>query len=109
MAMNCICCGKTFKYGWQMKENIGVCEDCIKSVEIHLNNASVELNDLKNTNTFEETKTKVISTLNAENDKETIEYLTALIHPFFHSIFYHSLLCFLFSTKLFAIVYQSIR
>lgn len=79
MAMNCICCGKTFKYGWQIKENIGVCEDCIKPVEIHLNNASAELNDLKNTNTFEETRNKVISTLNAENDKETIEYLTALL------------------------------
>ncbi len=79
MAMNCICCGKSFKYGWQIKENIGVCEDCIKPVEIHLNNASVDLNDLKNANKFEETKNKVISTLNAENDKETIEYLTAIL------------------------------
>ncbi len=86
MAMNCICCGKSFKYGWQIKESTGVCENCIKPVETHLNNVGVELNDLKNTNTFEKTKNKVISTLNAEKDKETIEYLTALLDKIY-SIF----------------------
>lgn len=86
MAMNCICCGKTFKYGWQIKENMGVCEDCIKPVEMHLNNANIELTDIKNKDTFEETKNKVISTLNAENDKDTIEYLTTVLDKIYSSI-----------------------
>lgn len=86
MAMNCICCGKTFKYGWQIKENMGVCEDCIKPVEMHLNNANIELTDIKNKDTFEETKNKVISTLNAENDKDIIEYLTTVLDKIYSSI-----------------------
>lgn len=84
--MNCICCGKTFKYGWQIKENMGVCEDCIKPVEMHLNNANIELTDIKNKDTFEETKNKVISTLNAENDKDIIEYLTTVLDKIYSSI-----------------------
>ena len=80
MTMNCICCGKSFKYGWQLKENVGICDDCLKPIEIYLNTADVDLNDLKNTKTFEETKNKVISILSVEKDKEIIEYLTTVLN-----------------------------
>ena len=86
MEMKCICCGKTFKYGWQVKEKVGVCEECIKPVEMYLSNANVELNDLKNVNIFEETKNKLVSDLNSEKDKETIEYLTAFLDRIYNAV-----------------------
>lgn len=79
MTMNCICCGKSFKYGWQLKENVGICEECLNPIEIYLSTADVDLNDLKNTKTFEEAKNKLITTLSVEKDKETIEYLTSVL------------------------------
>lgn len=74
--MKCICCGKETKYGWQIKESFGICENCLAPIETLLKKANVELNDITNTYTFEETKKKVINAISEVNEKE---FITALM------------------------------
>ena len=82
--MKCICCGKPFKYGWQLKNDLGICDNCRNPIEKHLRNVNLELTDLKNIESFAEIKSKVLSNLDPETDRADFQYMTAVLNKIYN-------------------------